>query len=631
MTVRRLVVTLVVVAGVALALAVAPSATAVEPGTMPAAPVVGPGVRDAVAGAASRSDGGPLVTVSLRDPTPRHAPVAALRAGARAAQSAVLGDLPPRGVEVLSDLQAVPALVVRLTSLEALDVLASHPTVDRVDLGAGGGGDLANAVPVVGGDLSHSEGVTGEGVTVAVLDSGIDTDHPDLAGDLRRQECFGFGGSVHPSGFCPNGTARQSGTGAAEDDAGHGTHVSGIITSDGAVSSVGMAPDAGVVAVKILDDCGFSGCFYDFTLSVVAALDWVIVNRATWDIEVINASLGTNGPGGFFAGHCDSATSWTRAGAEAVATLRSLGVTVVSSAGNDSLSAMGAPACLSRVISVGAANNADVAAGFSNASATTDVFAPGVSIVSDAIGGGTTTESGTSMASPLTAGCAALLLDARLVTDPAQLEQRLETSSTAVTAFSRSYPRIECGIDLCPGGLTDVLAAHPFCSEIGWLAAEGITGGFPDDTFRPSLAVSRGSMAAFLHRMAGSPAVPTPGTPTFTDVPPSHVFFDEIEWLAGSGITGGFADGTFRPGQAVSRGSMAAFLHRAAGSPTVSPGSPSFPDVPGSHVFFDEVEWLADTGITGGFPDDTYRPSLAVSRGSMAAFLFRFDDAGFEV
>jgi subtilisin family serine protease len=626
---------LMLVGLVALLPAVSPSAAADETPTPPVEqPVVGPGVREAVAAAAAGRSGGPgpVLTVSLRDATPRSAPVPSLRAGARAAQAAVLDDLPVRGVEVLSDLQTVPAIVVRLTDSEALEVLASHPRVRQIDLGSGGTGDLAAAVPVVGGNLTHAEGITGEGVTVAVLDSGIDTNHPDLASDLRRQECFGFSTALLPpgdTGFCPNGTARQAGTGAAEDDAGHGTHVSGIITSDGTVSSEGMAPDAGIVAIKVLDNCSFGGCFYDFTLNVVAALDWVIANGATWDVQLLNASLGT---GTSFSGNCDTSTSWTQAGAAAVNTLRTMGITLMSSAGNNSLQEMGAPACLSNVLSVGASDNSDVAAGFSNASTTTDVFAPGVNIVSDAIGGGTTSASGTSMASPMTAGCAALLYQADLVDTPAELEGRLETSDDTVTAFSRVYPRIDCAIDLCIPGITDVLATHTFCAEIDWLATEGITGGFPDGTYRPSAPVSRGSMAAFLYRMAGEPPVSLPGSPTFDDVPETHVFYEEIEWLAGTGITGGFSDDTYRPGTSVSRGSMAAFLYRAADSPAfTAPDTPSFDDVPVSHVFYDEIEWLAGTGITGGFPDDTYRPATSVSRGSMAAFLFRFDDAGFVV
>ena len=90
----------------------------------------------------------------------------------------------------------------------------------------------------------------------------------------------------------------------------------------------------------------------------------------------------------------------------------------------------------------------------------------------------------------------------------------------------------------------------------------GITGGFSDGTFKPAAAVTRSSMAAFLYRFAGEPPFVPPVTPSFSDVPTNHAFFLEVEWLADSGVTGGFSNGTFKPGQAVSRQSMAAFLHK---------------------------------------------------------------------
>jgi hypothetical protein len=176
------------------------------------------------------------------------------------------------------------------------------------------------------------------------------------------------------------------------------------------------------------------------------------------------------------------------------------------------------------------------------------------------------------------------------------------------------------------GPFPDVDPLSGFCLDIEWLVAEGITGGFPDNTFRPTLSVSRGSMAAFLYRFEGSPAFTPPVSPTFSDVGVTHPFFDEIEWMVAEGVTGGFSDGTFRPSAAVSRGSMAAFLYRFAGSPAFSPGAPSFTDVPASHAFFDEIEWLVDVGVTGGFSDNTYRPSTVVSRQGMAAFLHRFSE-----
>ena len=127
----------------------------------------------------------------------------------------------------------------------------------------------------------------------------------------------------------------------------------------------------------------------------------------------------------------------------------------------------------------------------------------------------------------------------------------------------------------------------------------------------------------------GEPAYVPPTPPTFSDVGTGHAFRTEIEWLADEEITGGFPDGTFRPTGAVTRGSMAAFLYRLAGEPAFTPPSPpTFADVGTGHAFRTEIEWLASTGVTTGFSDDTYRPGSPVSRQSMAAFLRRFDRAG---
>ena len=178
----------------------------------------------------------------------------------------------------------------------------------------------------------------------------------------------------------------------------------------------------------------------------------------------------------------------------------------------------------------------------------------------------------------------------------------------------------------CGDRFTDVAAGQAFCWEIGWLAAAGVTGGQVDGSYGITAPVTRASMAAFLYRLAGSPPVEAPEEASFPDVPIDHPFFVPVEWLATTGVTSGFGDGTFRPGVAVTRGSMAAFLYRLAGAPPFAPGDPSFPDVPPGSTFFVPVEWLASTGITGGFGDGLFRPGAPVSRQSMAAFLYRFAD-----
>lgn len=364
-----------------------------------------------------------------------------LRRNVSAAQRGLLASID--GLKVRHRFAVVPALSAELTSERALDRIARHPSVADIDLDLGGTGTLGDSVPFIGADVRQALGNDGEGVTVAVMDTGADTDHPDLDDDIGTvQACFGDNnGSIDGTGFCPNASDRQTGDGAAEDDAGHGTHVSGIITSKGTVSSPGTAPGADIVPIKVLDNCTFAGCFYAFS-EIVAAWDWIIDNDDTLGIDVINMSLGT---GAQYAGVCDTNFS---AGAAAVSTLRSLGIIPFASAGNNGGNQMGAPACITGVVAVGATNNADNVAGFSDSNATTDIFAPGVGVVSLAIGGGTTTASGTSMASPHAAGCAALLIEAGDATTPDAVENRLETSPFQVTdSNGLTFPRIDCRPD----------------------------------------------------------------------------------------------------------------------------------------------------------------------------------------
>ena len=115
--------------------------------------------------------------------------------------------------------------------------------------------------------------------------------------------------------------------------------------------------------------------------------------------------------------------------------------------------------------------------------------------------------------------------------------------------------------DVWHGELPDVGPGHPFATSIAWAAANGITEGYDDGTFRAGEPITRQAVAAFFHRFAGEPT-PEPGGPTFSDVGPGHLFEDEITWLAASGITEGYPDGTFHPLEEVTRQAIAAFFHR---------------------------------------------------------------------
>ncbi|WP_190972992.1 S-layer homology domain-containing protein [Bifidobacterium rousetti] len=178
-------------------------------------------------------------------------------------------------------------------------------------------------------------------------------------------------------------------------------------------------------------------------------------------------------------------------------------------------------------------------------------------------------------------------------------------------------------------GFMDVNDATPHVEDIRWLKTQGITTGFPDDSFQGMGVVVRQDMAAFLYRLAGSPAyTPDWSRNPFTDVTSSSPHAKEVLWLASTGISTGFPNHTFRGGDPVVRQDMAAFLHRYAiwrglhGA--VGMGWP-FTDVDRLTPHADDIRWLAANGITTGFSDRTFRGMDVVVRQDMAAFLHRVD------
>ena len=393
----------------------------------------------------------PQLAVTTMDPVSRQGGLAVppglarLRADVAAAQRSTIGRARRDALFALRQYENVPAFAANVTSEEAVRAIASDPSVRRIDLDVGGTGQLASTVRVISANERHDIGNKGQGVVVAILDSGVDTDHPDLSDAIVHQACFGYKEGNDGSGFCPDGTDRQVGAGAAEDDAGHGTFVSGVVASNGIVSAPGVAPAASIVAIKVTDACSLAGCFYHFS-EIVAALDYLIANNATLKVQAINMSFGTSE---LFADACDDAAAYTMAGAAAIKTLRAMGVIAFAAAGNNGSSTlMTAPGCLSNVVSVGVSDNFDQASARSNSNSSTDVFAPGVVLTSDGKDGltFTVTNGGTSGASPHAAGCALLLIDSGEALTPAAIETRIKTSPFTVTDPKNglSFPRLDC-------------------------------------------------------------------------------------------------------------------------------------------------------------------------------------------
>jgi hypothetical protein len=183
----------------------------------------------------------------------------------------------------------------------------------------------------------------------------------------------------------------------------------------------------------------------------------------------------------------------------------------------------------------------------------------------------------------------------------------------------------------------DVPPSNPFYCDIDWMSAQGISNGYvPGPQYRPAEPVTRQAMSAFLYRFAGSPTFPDPAQATFGDVSLSNPFFTEIEWMADIGLSTGTPASPkplYKPAAPVSRQAMAAFLYRAVITEDPDVTTPRFGDVSPSHPFYVPIQWMAEQGISTGTPASPkplYKPSAAVSRQAMSAFLHRvpFDEEG---
>ena len=353
-------------------------------------------------------------------------------------REAVLDQISPaefRVTDTFTNLSVVGGYV----TYEGLKKLVRDYRVEKIDLDLPGHMALAESTELVRARDVQATGITGAGVVVAVFDTGIDTDHPDLSDDIVAQQCF-CTNADGVTGCCPGGRTEASGAGAAEDEQGHGTHVAGIITSGGRVAPRGMAPDADIVAVRVLDKTGAAAS----SVQLMKAFDWIISTQPS--VKVVNTSLVF----GSFPGQCDAASSFTAGFAQAVNTLRARGTLTVSSAGNSgNKSEIGAPACLTGAIGVGAvydanvgtisfgctdgSTSADKIACFSNSSSAVDLLAPGAAISSSGIGGGVAGFAGTSQAAPHVAGALALMLQAKPSATADQLEAALKASGRPIT------------------------------------------------------------------------------------------------------------------------------------------------------------------------------------------------------
>ncbi len=393
-------------------------------------------------------DGIAPVVVALKSPIDLYAgklDIVDLQRNIRNMQASVLTSLDRNDFELIHQYRLVNGIAGRLTRT-GLRKLIANPNVSGIDLDAKGGKFLEDSVPQINADEWHSSDVTGEGVVVAVLDTGI-ISHPNLDGSVIEESCFLQANTTEGGVPCPNGTGQQFfGSGASLDGDNHGSLVSGIVTSNHPVER-GVAPNAQIFSIKVLDDMG-TGQISDW----IAGLEWVVMTSAAVDgpiyTRVVNMSLGVYDNPFVGNGDCEPAGTAGELMFNAVELLKNVDVTTFAASGNDGFSnALSFPACVSNIVSVGSVTKQDAVVLSSNRNSNLDIMAPGNSITSTGPGAsGFITDSGTSFASPHAAGCAALLLEDDPWLTPEEVKAKVISTDIFVTDnIGVSYPRLKCG------------------------------------------------------------------------------------------------------------------------------------------------------------------------------------------
>lgn len=292
----------------------------------------------------------------------------------------------------------------------AIAALRATPGVDAITPNRTMSVASAPHVERIGAPAVWADGRRGEGQTIVIVDTGVDTTNANLSGVVDAEVCFtpARGGG----GDCPNGASSQSGPGAAapctgrSTDCSHGTHVASVAAGIGP-AVVGVAPGARLLAARVFSSVvSPEDRVLTDEASLVRALEWVEDQLATRSIAAVNLSLG----GAPVPTPCSASPALTAV----LGRLGAAGVAVVASAGNDaSASMVSFPACLPGVVAVAAEGAPGAPASFSNVAPKAALYAPGESIEgawSDPCC--TRTVSGTSFSAPQVSAAFALLQQA---------------------------------------------------------------------------------------------------------------------------------------------------------------------------------------------------------------------------
>ena len=379
-------------------------------------------------------------------------------------QGELLKELVGYDPESVKQFTFIPFVAVRVSTTGLASLRQSLKVLD-IQEDAARQLSLTESVALIGGTNAWASGFTGAGQTVAIIDTGVDKNHPFLAGKVVSEACFSTNNSSQSlSSLCPGRvaatTAANSGLPCSLAGVGceHGTHVAGIAAGKGNSAS-GVAKDANLIAIQAFSrldsttSCsgGDSPCIVSFDSDLISALERVYELRNDYSIAAVNMSLG----GGRFTSNCDASESSTKS---AIDLLRSVGIATVVASGNNGYSnALSAPACISTAISVGStkdySSQLDQISSYSNSASFLNLLAPGEGITSSVPGGAYATFGGTSMAAPHVAGAWAIARQKAPTAGVADILAAMTSTGVSITDPRNGIRKPRIQIDAALGAI----------------------------------------------------------------------------------------------------------------------------------------------------------------------------------
>ena len=534
--------------------------------------------------------------------------------------------------EPIDYLDVIDAVVLELYPKETEALLRDprvteiHPdeTVysDQFWINAGFSQINAQAVP--------RSGLSGDGIKVGVMDTGISTTHPDL----RYVEGYNF---------LDDNTD-------VEDENGHGTHVAGILAAGQRQNGMlGVAPGVDLYVAKIMDERG-----QGFESNMVKSIEWAMEK----ELDIVNLSVGSQNE--LFA-----LKRMLEIGTEE-------GMLFVGAAGNrgetvGQSTTVDYPARYPEVIAVGAVTSLDIRAPFSGYGPELEVVAPGVRINSTSTGTSYERKSGTSMAAPYVAGMLAVMKEGHPGLSADELRQKLRedewirplgfTQPNRHTGYGRIQFADEIPVQPLPPAAvknltvrTSALTTTEAVVDVSWEAPDeddltyrvwrnnrviyegeetAVTDKLTADgdytysvaAVRDSLESDRVQASPVRIRLASAHALLLS---TFSDIEEDVWYNDPLAFMVERGLISGYPDGTIRPNAPVTRGEVVAILDRYLDWPDATQQA-GFTDTAG-HFAESAIRKAANEGAVQGFRDGTFRPGQAIIRADAAVILDRVFD-----